>query len=308
MIRTLRHMGMALVFLAVAAAPHVAMAQAPAPRPARYGGLSESTFDRLGTVHHERTGGRQLVPLNAGHRRLACMRHLLARGRDNTLVTRVIRSDLRIVEKRRTSRDDLAVGPRSRPSSSAASRFHLKMEPDAAPVMTASEPRWPTARSSGGPTLWRRRWLPGLRSRGLGATRVCRSVDDAMRDPGVSFALERWRRSLMACRKRPGASEGAPIRTHPVERDWRAERALAPMATCGRQPPRETPGHSHVTQCADLGAPPLCCEGFIARITCMLARTFTSCPCTLPFMLGEGAACSYQPRIQWRRRQLMVCP
>ena len=33
MIRTLRHMGMALVFLAVAAAPHVAMAQVPAPPP-----------------------------------------------------------------------------------------------------------------------------------------------------------------------------------------------------------------------------------------------------------------------------------
>jgi len=33
MTRTLRHMGMALVFLAVAAVPHVTMAQAPAPPP-----------------------------------------------------------------------------------------------------------------------------------------------------------------------------------------------------------------------------------------------------------------------------------
>jgi glc operon protein GlcG len=47
MIRTLRHMGMALVFLAVAAAPHVAMAQAPAPPPP-YG--PAITFDQAQKV------------------------------------------------------------------------------------------------------------------------------------------------------------------------------------------------------------------------------------------------------------------
>ena len=43
MTRTLRHMGMALMFLAVAAVPHVAMAQAPPPPPP-YG--APITFDQ----------------------------------------------------------------------------------------------------------------------------------------------------------------------------------------------------------------------------------------------------------------------
>lgn len=47
MLHTLRHMGMALVFLAVAAAPHVAMAQAPAPPPP-YG--PAITFDQAQKV------------------------------------------------------------------------------------------------------------------------------------------------------------------------------------------------------------------------------------------------------------------